>query len=64
MLIIVMAVVMSLGFDRKFEAWVLDKFPNYGEGLVSIEDTESVSVLSKAKYDLIVRIRAERLLYN
>lgn len=42
MLIIVMAIVMSLGFDRKFEAWVLDKFPNYGESLISIEDTESV----------------------
>ena len=36
------AVLLYTGLDRKFQAWVLETFPNYGVGLTSIEDQSFV----------------------
>ncbi len=41
-LMILIAVAMTFGIDRKFQTFILDTFPNYGTGLTKIEDNETV----------------------
>ncbi len=41
-LMIVMAVAIGFGWDRRFQAAVLRAFPNYGSGLTAIEKAPSV----------------------
>ncbi len=41
-LMIAMAVAIGLGWDRRFQAFVLRAFPNYGTGLTSIEKAPPV----------------------
>ncbi|HTP60110.1 MAG TPA: cytochrome c biogenesis protein DipZ [Spirochaetia bacterium] len=41
-LMIVMAVAIGMGWDRRFQAAVLRAFPNYGSGLTAIEKAPSV----------------------
>lgn len=41
-LIIVTAVMIYFGWDRSFQTYVLEKFPQYGEGLTKFEQTEKV----------------------
>lgn len=41
-LLVVFAVGMAFGADRRVQAWVLDTFPNYAASLSSIEDRASV----------------------
>ncbi|MCB9813105.1 MAG: redoxin domain-containing protein [Pseudomonadales bacterium] len=36
------ALAIYMNFDLKFQVYILDKFPGYGEGLTSIEDNEIV----------------------
>lgn len=40
--IILMAIALSLGVDKKFEVFILKTFPQYGQGLISIEDRPDV----------------------
>ncbi len=47
-LMIAMAVVIGLGWDRRFQTAVLSAFPNYGTGLTAIEKAPSVSSALKA----------------
>ena len=42
-IIILVAVGMFYGVDRKFQAYVLEKFPFYGSGLTAIEDLDIVN---------------------
>jgi len=42
LLMIITAVAIYFNFDRSFQVWVLNKFPNYGTGLTKIEDNEIV----------------------
>lgn len=42
LLMILTAVAIFFNYDRKFQAYVLDKFPNYGVGLTKIEDNPLV----------------------
>lgn len=39
---IITALAIFLNFDRKFQSFVLDKFPQYGAGLTSLEDNQVV----------------------
>lgn len=41
-LIIGTAVMIYFGWDRSFQSYVLEKFPEYGEGLTKFEQTEKV----------------------
>lgn len=41
-LMIVTAVGIFFNIDRSFQSYILEKFPNYGTGLISIEDNEAV----------------------
>ncbi len=41
-LMLLTALAIHFNYDRKFQAYVLEAFPNYGTGLVSIEDNELV----------------------
>lgn len=41
-LMILIALAMTFGLDRKFQTFILDTFPSYGAGLTSIEDNETV----------------------
>lgn len=41
-LMIITAVAILFSWDRKFQTYVLEKFPAYGTGLTSIEDNEIV----------------------
>ena len=41
-LMILTALAIFFNFDRKFQVYVLDKFPNYGVGLTKIEDIRLV----------------------
>jgi cytochrome c biogenesis protein CcdA/thiol-disulfide isomerase/thioredoxin len=41
-LMIVTAVAIAFNFDRKFQTFVLEQFPNYGAGLTSFEENASV----------------------
>ena len=41
-LMILTAMAIFFNIDRKFQTYILDKFPNYGTGLVSLEDNEIV----------------------
>lgn len=41
-LMIFTAAAIFFGWDRQFQTYVLEKFPQYGAGLTSIEDTEVV----------------------
>jgi len=41
-LMILTAMAILFNFDRKFQVYILDKFPNYGIGLTSFEDNETV----------------------
>ncbi len=47
-LMIVMAVAIGLGWDRRFQAAVLRAFPNYGSGLTAIEKAPPVRTALKA----------------
>ncbi len=42
MLMILVALGIFFNFDRKFQSYVLEKFPSYGTGLTKIEDTDLV----------------------
>jgi len=41
-LMILTALAIYLNFDRKFQTFILDTFPQYGVGLTSIEDNDAV----------------------
>jgi cytochrome c biogenesis protein CcdA/thiol-disulfide isomerase/thioredoxin len=41
-LMMLTALAIFLNLDRKFQTYILDKFPNYGVGLISFEDNEIV----------------------
>lgn len=41
-IMIITAVAIIFNVDRKFQTYVLEKFPSYGRGLTSIEDNQSV----------------------
>lgn len=41
-LMILTALALYQGYDRTFQAYILEKFPNYGAGLTSIEDNQQV----------------------
>lgn len=41
-IMIVMALFIGFGLDRKFQSFVLDIFPNYGSGLTAIEEISPV----------------------
>ncbi|MCL4364100.1 cytochrome c biogenesis protein DipZ [Patescibacteria group bacterium] len=41
-LMIVTALLIYFNFDRKFQVYILDKFPSYGVGLTKIEDNQLV----------------------
>ncbi len=41
-MMILTAVAIYLAVDRKFQAYILDKFPNYGVGLTKFEDNTEV----------------------
>lgn len=41
-LMILTAIAIFFNLDRNFQSFVLDKFPNYGKGLTSIEENVSV----------------------
>ena len=36
------ALVIGLGLDRRFQSFILETFPNYGSGLTSLENIDSV----------------------
>lgn len=42
LLMIITALGIFFQVDRKFQAYILDRFPNYGAGLTKLEDTSSV----------------------
>ncbi len=42
-IIILVAVGMFLDYDRKFQAYVLEKFPQYGSGITKIEELDVVN---------------------
>ncbi|NTV30079.1 MAG: cytochrome c biogenesis protein DipZ [Candidatus Omnitrophica bacterium] len=39
---VVMAVVLFKGYDRRLESWVVARFPTYGSGLTALENNEHV----------------------
>src|SRR3990172_2867947 len=41
-LMILTALAIFFNLDRKFQTFILDKFPNYGTGLTSFEDNETI----------------------
>ena len=41
-LMILMAVAIGFEWDRKFQAWILRVFPNYGAGLTAFENIDSI----------------------
>lgn len=41
-LMILTAVAIFMNWDRQFQSFVLEKFPNYGSGLTSFEDNDTV----------------------
>lgn len=41
-LMIVVAAALYFNFDRQFQAWLLEKFPQYGAGLTAIENNKLV----------------------
>ncbi len=41
-LMIIVAIGIFFNVDRSFQTYILEKFPNYGTGLTSIEDNESI----------------------
>lgn len=41
-LMVLTAMAIYFGWDRSFQAFVLDKFPNYGVGLTKLEDNQKV----------------------
>jgi cytochrome c biogenesis protein CcdA/thiol-disulfide isomerase/thioredoxin len=48
-LMILVAVAIGLGWDRRFQAAVLQAFPNYGSGLTALENTHPVRNALKAR---------------
>ncbi len=48
-LMLVVAVAIGFGWDRRFQAAVLAAFPNYGSGLTSIETTTPVRTALRAR---------------
>ncbi|MEN9327926.1 MAG: hypothetical protein RI947_734 [Candidatus Parcubacteria bacterium] len=48
-LMILTALAIALNFDRTFQSYILEKFPQYGTGLTKLEENETVS---KALKDL------------
>lgn len=42
LLMIITAILIYFSVDRKFQAFILEKFPNYGVGLTKIEDNQIV----------------------
>src|SRR3989344_511310 len=41
-LMILIALAIFFNFDRKFQTYILDKFPNYGAGLISFESNSFI----------------------
>lgn len=41
-LLILVAIAIFFNLDRTFQSYILDKFPNYGSGLVQLEENEKV----------------------
>lgn len=41
-IMILTAIGIYLNYDRKFQSYILEKFPSYGAGLTSLEDNEAV----------------------
>lgn len=41
-LMILTALAIHFGYDRRFQAYILEKFPAYGAGLTQLEDTKAV----------------------
>lgn len=41
-IMILVAIAIALNYDRKFQAYILTVFPNYGIGLTSLEDNTAV----------------------
>ena len=41
-LMLVTAIAVGLGWDRRFQSAVLDVFPNYGSGLTAVEENKAV----------------------
>ncbi len=41
-LMIIIALLIAFNIDRKFQTYILQKFPNYGAGLTQIEDNDRV----------------------
>lgn len=50
-LMIVVAVAVGFGWDRRFQAAVLAKFPSYGTGLMALEDTDTVREALSTTFD-------------
>ncbi|KKQ24661.1 MAG: hypothetical protein US40_C0014G0021 [Candidatus Roizmanbacteria bacterium GW2011_GWC2_37_13] len=61
LLMVITAFAIYFNFDRKFQAYILDKFPNYGVGLTKFEDNQEVKndlkKLSEKKEDSINDLR-------
>lgn len=51
--IILVAIAISQGYDKDFQTWVLDKFPQYGSGLTKLEE---LGVVDKQLDDLNMKI--------
>jgi cytochrome c biogenesis protein CcdA/thiol-disulfide isomerase/thioredoxin len=49
-LMILTALALFTGADRRFQTWVLDIFPNYGTGLTAIEEQDSVRKALESRY--------------
>jgi cytochrome c biogenesis protein CcdA/thiol-disulfide isomerase/thioredoxin len=48
-LMILVGVAIGLGWDRRFQAWVLAALPNYGTGLTAIEKAAPVRLALRAR---------------
>jgi len=51
---ILLGISIYFNFDRKFQNWILDRFPKYGTGLVKIEDNDLVSKILNDKKEVKV----------
>lgn len=67
-LMILTALAIYFNFDRKFQAYILETFPQYGAGLTSIEDNEAVkrqlNTIDGNKTSLINSKKAPELIYG
>lgn len=48
-LMILTALAIAFNFDRQFQTYILEQFPNYGKGLTSIEENASVKQVLEKK---------------